>query len=139
MSANTDVKPLNSPHAAFTVPVRNAAPERREVTLRVDAYSLPTLLECGRLPTVDNPRPSRDAILRRLRVIAEEANPANFPVPAGWTVTIAPQGLVLGDGEQRDVVVDITAPDSFVGEKAFNPSAFAGATPLGGVTLRVKG
>jgi hypothetical protein len=136
---NTDVKPLNSPHAAFTVPVRNAARERREVALSVDAYTLPVLPECGRLAVVDNPRPSREAVLRRLRAIAEATNPANFPVPAGWTVTVAPAALALAGGEQRDVVVDITAPDGFAGAKTFNVNGFAGAAPLGGVTLTVKG
>lgn len=136
---NTDVKPLNSPHAAFTVPVRNAARERRQVALRVDAYTLPELPECGRLPAVDNPRPSREEILRRLRAIAEATNPGNFPVPEGWTVTVAPAELVLAGGEQRDVVVDITAPDGFAGQKTFNVNGFAGADPLGGVTLTVKG
>jgi hypothetical protein len=136
---NTNVKPLNSPHAAFTVPVRNAARERREVALLVDAYTLPTLPECDRLPAVDNPRPSREVILRRLRAIAEAANPAIFPVPPDWTVTITPAGLVLAGGEQRDIVVDITAPDGFAGVKTFNVNGFAEATPLGGVSLTVKG
>jgi hypothetical protein len=136
---NTDVKPLNSPKANFTVPVRNAARERREVAFRVDAYALPVLPECGRLPAVDNPRPSRETVVRRLREIAAAANPASFPVPAGWTVTVAPADLVLAGGEQRDVVVDITAPDGFAGEMTFNVNGLAGRTPLGGVTLTVKG
>jgi hypothetical protein len=136
---NTDVKPLNSPHAAFTVPVRNAERERRAVAIRVDAYTLPDLPECGRLTAVDNPRPSRETVLQRLRAIAEATNPANFPVPEGWTVTVAPAELVLAGGEQRDVVVDVTAPDGFTGERTFNVNGFAGADPLGGVTLTVKG
>jgi hypothetical protein len=136
---NTDVKPLNSPKANFTVPVRNTARERREVVLRVDAYTLPVLPECARLPAVDNPHPSRDTVVRRLREIAATANPARFPVPEGWTVTVAPAELVLTGGEQRDAVVDITAPDGFAGEKTFNVNGFAGRTSLGGVTLTVKG
>jgi hypothetical protein len=136
---NTDVKPLNSPKAKFTVPVRNDARERREIALRIDSYTLPALPECGRLPAVDNPRPSRETVMRRLREIAAAANPAKFPVPAGWTVTIAPSGLVLAGGEERDVIVDVTAPDGFAGEKTFNVNGFAGRTPLGGVTLTVKG
>jgi hypothetical protein len=133
------VKPLNSPHAAFTVPVRNAARERREVALRVDSYTLPTLPECGELPVTDNPRLSRDEILSRLRAIAEVTKPTNFPMPQGWTVTVTPAEFVLAGGEERDVVVDITAPDGFAGEKTFNVNGFAVATPLGGVTLTVRG
>lgn len=136
---NTDVKPLNSPKAKFTVSVRNDARERREIALRIDSYTLPALQECGRLPVVDNPRPSRETVVRRLREIAAAANPAKFPVPAGWTVTVQPSGLVLVGGEARDVIVDVTAPDGFSGEKTFNVNGFAGRTPLGGVTLTVKG
>lgn len=136
---NTDVKPLNSPKANFTVPVRNPARERREITLRLDAYALPELPECRRLPAVDNPRPSREAVVGRLRELAASTNPANFPVPAGWTVALQPAGLVLDANEQRDIVVDITAPDGFAGRQTFNLSGFAGRTPLGGVTLTVTG
>jgi len=136
---NTDVKPLNSPNAKFTVTVRNAARERREVALRVDAYTLPVLPECSRLSPVDNPRPSRETVVRRLREIAASADPARFPVPPGWTVAVAPSELALAGGEQRDVLVDVTAPDGFTGEKTFNVNGFAGRTPLGGVTLTVQG
>jgi len=136
---NTDVKPLNSPKANFTVPVRNAAREQREIALRVDAYTLLALPDCAGLTVVDNPRPSRETVVRRLREIAAAVDPARFPVPAGWTVTVEPAGLVLAGGEQREVVVDITAPDGFTGEKTFNVNGFAGRTPLGGVTLTVKG
>jgi hypothetical protein len=136
---NTDVKPLNSPKAKFTVPVRNAGGERLEIALRIDAYTLPTPPECDRLPPVDNPRPSREMVVRRLREIAAAADPGKFPVPAGWTATVEPSGLVLAGGEQRDVIVDVTAPDGFAGEQTFNVNGFAGRTPLGGVTLTVKG
>jgi len=136
---NTYVKPLNSPKAIFKVPVRNDARAPREVALRVDAYTLPTLPECQRLPVVDNPRPSRETVVRRLREIAAAADPARFPVPTGWTVTVEPAGLVLAGGEEREVVVDVTAPDGFAGEKTFNVNGFAGRAPLGGVTLTVKG
>jgi hypothetical protein len=136
---NTNVKPLNSPKANFTVPVSNASRERREIALVVDAYTLPTLPDCGRLPAVDNPRPSRETVLRRLREIAAAANPESFPVPAGWTVTVEPANMVLAAGEQRDVVVDITAPDGFAGAQTFNVNGLAGRTLLGGVTLTVNG
>jgi hypothetical protein len=135
---NTDVKPLNSPKARFTVLVRNPEEERREIALRLDAYTLPALPECGRLPAVDNPRLTREAVVRRLREIAAAANPQNFPVPAGWTITLEPPGLVLAGGEERDVIIDIVAPYGFVGEKAFNVTGFVGPKPLGGVTLTVR-
>jgi hypothetical protein len=76
---NTDVKPLNSPHARFKVPVRNDARARREIALRVDSYTPKPLRSCAILPIPDNPRPSRSAIERRMREIAAETNAALFP------------------------------------------------------------
>lgn len=136
---NTDVKPLNSPKAKFTVPVRNAGRVRCEIAFRVDTYTLPTLAECGSLAAVANPRPSREMVIRRLRDIAAAGKPEKFPVTTGWMVTLQPDRLLLASGEQRDVVVDITAPQGFVGEKTFNVNAFTERTPLGGVSLTAKG
>jgi hypothetical protein len=136
---NTDVKPLNSPKARFKMAVRNSSRERHEIVLRLDTYKLPALPDCGELPVVDNPRPSRDEVVRRLREIADGANPAKFPLPEGWTVTLEPAGLTLGGGERRDVVVDIEAPDGFSGRQTVNVTGFAGQTPIGGVTLTVTG
>jgi hypothetical protein len=136
---NTDVKPLNSPNAMFTVLVRNPSSERHKIVLRLDAYKLPVLPDCGQLPVANNPRSSPDAVVRRLREIAAAANPARFPVPVGWTVTLDPAELSLEGGEQRNVVVDVTAPDGFIGRQTFNVTGFAGQTPISGVTLTVTG
>jgi hypothetical protein len=135
---NTDVKPLNSPTAEFTFPVRNDAAEQRQIELSVDSYGLPALPSCDRLPAVDNPRPPREQVLSRLRQIADAANPEKFPVPPGWHVALDPPSVVLAAGEQRDVTVNITAPDDFTGEQTFNVNGFAGRTPLGGVSLTVR-
>jgi hypothetical protein len=136
---NTDVKPLNSPNAMVTVPVRNPSSERHKIVLRLDAYKLPVLSDCGQLPIANNPRPSPDTVVRRLREIVAAANPARFPVPVGWTVTLDPAELSLEGGEQRNVVVDVTAPDGFIGRQTFNVTGFAGQTPISGVTLTIIG
>jgi len=136
---NTEVKALNSPHAQFVFPVRNEAKVERQIALRVDNYTLPSPPDCGDRPVVDNPRPTRQEVLVRLRQIAAANNPESFPVPQGWSVTVDPPGLVLGPLEERMVKVDITAPDGFSGQKTFNVTGFAGTTSLGGVSLTVKG
>ena len=136
---NTDVKPLNSPHAEFVFPVRNEARTERRIVLRVDSYTLPASPDCGDRPAVDNPRPTRQEVVRRLRQIAAANDPKAFPVPEGWTVAVAPPALVLGPEEERMVKVDIAAPDSFSGRQTFNVTGFAGTTSVGGVTLTVTG
>jgi hypothetical protein len=43
----------------------------------------------------------------------------------------------LAPGEQRDLLVRITAPDGFVGTQPINVNAFDGTDLVGGVTLYV--
>ena len=136
---NTNVKPLNSPHAEFVFPVRNEARTERQIALRVDSYTLPASPGCGDRPPVDNPRPTRTEVAQRLRQISAANDPKAFPVPEGWTVVIDPPALALGPEEERNVKVDITAPDGFSGRKTFNVTGFAGTTSVGGVTLTVTG
>lgn len=128
---NTDVKPLNSPNAEFTFPVRNDADWRREMALEVDAYAIPPLPDCS--PAGETrPAPARDRSARRH---ARE----DHPVPPGWVVDLVPAQLDLGPGEVRDVTVHITAPDGFSGQQAFNVHAYADGAIAGGVTLYVHG
>jgi hypothetical protein len=61
------------------------------------------------------------------------------PVPAGWRVTVDPSELRLQPGKSRDVTVEVTAPDGFLGRRGFNVNAFAGDRLVGGVTLYVDG
>lgn len=136
---NTNVKPLNSPHAQFVFPVRNETRTEQQIALRVDSYTLPASPDCGGRPAVDNPRPTRAQVAERLRQISAANNPKNFPVPDGWTVAVDPPALGLGPEEERAVKVDITAPDGFSGRKTFNVAGFAGKTLVGGVSLTVTG
>ena len=127
--SNIDVKKLNSPHAAFTFPVRNDQHTRAVVRLRTDSYVIPPLEPC------DEDRGSG----RDQRTRLDRHNPAAWPVPDGWRVDLQPAELVLAPGDQQDVTVDITAPDGFLGRQAVNVHADRGPSLLGGVTLYVEG
>ncbi|MEU9192725.1 hypothetical protein [Streptomyces hundungensis] len=126
--SNTDVKPLNSPHAAFTFPVRNDRAERALVTLWCDGYAIPPLESCEASEGEDT---------RRMRMDRHRAE--HWPVPDGWRVEVNPDRLALAPGEQADISVDITAPDGFTGRQAINVNAAIGDGLLGGVTLYVDG
>ena len=126
--SNTDVKPLNSPHAAFTFPVRNDRADRALVTLRCDGYAIPPQESCGT---------SEGEHKRRARLSRHRAE--RWPVPGGWRVAVNPEQLVLAPGEQAHVSVDITAPEGFTGRQAINVNADIGGDLLGGVTLYVDG
>lgn len=133
---NVNVKPLNSPRAAFDFPVRNDADRPRTLRLAADSYRL------GQAPPCEPQRPPRNAAeaerQREARRRAAEArhNLAAYPVPAGWRVQL-PAKLDLRPGEERVITVDITAPDGFVGEQTFNVNAWDGERLVGGVTLTV--
>jgi hypothetical protein len=125
---NTDVKPLNSPHATFTFPVRNDGAERAVVMLAIDTYAIPPLEACDDDSAEHNGRSRLD----RHRAEA-------WPIPAGWQLQVNPQLMVLLPGQQADVTVDVNAPDGFLGRQVFNVHASRGADLLGGVTLYVDG
>jgi hypothetical protein len=121
---NTDVKPLNSPHAAFTFPVRNDRPDRRVVRLELDSYAIPDQQPCGE-------HRGRDPLARHRR--------AAWPVPEGWRITVDPPETALAPGDTTHVTVDITAPDGYAGRQAINVNAVSEPDLLGGVTLYVDG
>jgi hypothetical protein len=132
--SNTDVKPLNSPHAAFTFPVRNNLRERAVIALTADGYTLPPLEPC-RSPAPRGAAAAAAPSLARL----DRHRAADWPLPAGWQVVIDPSEVALGAGAESEVTVDITAPDGFVGRQAINVHATSGSRLIGGVTLYVDG
>lgn len=134
---NVDVKPLNSPRATFTVPVRNTGRRPIRVALGVDAYELPPLRPCPPEERDDD----EEAVARRRRRVIAAHGAGQHAVPAGWTVDLAEaaDGVAVAAGETQDVEIVITAPDGFDGRKAFNVNGLAGQTLVGGVTLIVTG
>jgi hypothetical protein len=134
---NVDVKPLNSPKATFTVPVRNTGRRPIRVALDVDAYELPPLRPCPPEERGDG----EEAVARRRRRVSALHGAGKHPVPAGWTIDLgeAADGVSIAAGEAQDVEVEITAPDGFDGRKGFNVNGLAGEALLGGVTLIVTG
>jgi hypothetical protein len=127
---NTDVRPLNSPNATFTFPVRNPGPRPRSLRLEADSYALPPPLPCP--PMGPRGEDRRHAAVARHR-------PDAWPVPDAWNVVIAPSESRLEPGDQIAVTVDITAPDGFSGRGVVNINALDGPELVGGVTLYVEG
>ena len=134
---NVDVKALNSPKAAFTVPVRNAGRRAMRVALNVDAYELRPLRPCP----PDERGQDEEAIARRRRRVAAIHGAGVNHIDEGWSVDLgdAAEGVDLGPGEVHDVTVAISAPDGFSGRKAINVNGMAGRGLIGGVTLIVTG
>jgi hypothetical protein len=135
---NTDVKKLNSPHAAFTFPVRNPARETARIRLEVDSYELSPLRSCEGQPAATAPTPNRKEFLAHRREAVARHARSNFPVPPGWRVGLSEAEMSLGPEEQRDLKVDITTPDAFVGRRGINVNGFKGTILIGGVTLYVE-
>jgi hypothetical protein len=131
---NVDVRPLNSPTARFTVPVRNTARHNATIRLGVDGYTVPPTDPCPEEP-VDPEERERRARARH--------DPRRHPVPEGWDVTFegVEEGMQLSlrPGETRDLRVTLNAPDGFVGQQAINVHGFEGAHLIGGVTLIAEG
>jgi hypothetical protein len=137
--SNTDVKALNSPHAQFTFPLRNATRLRQQYVLRADAYTLPGPRPCGDQSLGDAPQISKEEAQRRMRQTLAAQGYETQALPAGWRVAIAPAEITLGGGEEAPITVDINSPDGYRGQMSFNVNAFAGAALAGGVTLSVTG
>lgn len=137
---NTDVKVLNSPHAAFSFAVRNDSGMRRALHLGADCYRLGPRPRCDRQrPSARNPHLSVEEMALQRRAAQAEHGRDRFPTPPGWTVKLTHPELLLAPGAQETVTVDVTAPDGFTGQQAINVNAFVGGWPVGGVTLTVIG
>jgi hypothetical protein len=128
---NVDVALAQSP-AHFEFALRNRLPREARFRFTTDAYQIPEQPDCAVTPFRREPRSER---IKRVIALNRERG---FGVPAGWSVTIAPDGPTLGPGDETVIAVDIEPPPGFSGEKTFNVNAFAGAAFAGGVTLTVR-
>jgi hypothetical protein len=131
---NVDVKPLNSPKATFSVPVRNDRRGRLSLRLETDAYELPKPRPCPPPGHAIPPAKRREQALAGHRV-------GGHPLPKGWTIDVSEplDEIVLDSGETRDLMVTLVAPEGFKGRQAVNINALAGTTLIGGVTLIAEG
>jgi hypothetical protein len=125
---NTDVKPLNSPHARFDLTVRNDTAERARILVSVDSYQIPDPPECS---------DERGRGEQRARLARHQRD--RWPLPAGWRVELDPSDAILRPGDQTVVAVNVTAVDGFIGRQGINVQAEANGVLLGGVTLYVDG
>jgi hypothetical protein len=134
---NTDVKPLNSPHALFAVPVRNDGRAARTLRIEADFYERPAAVPCPEAPA-RQPALSREEIAVNRRAALARHGREHSRVPADWRVEVQPGQLRLDPGEEGNIAVDITAPDGFAGRQAININAFDGDQLAGGVTVYVE-
>lgn len=145
---NTNVGQASSP-AVFKFPVRNEDKINKAIHMTADAYAIPDKIDCRKKPRKrDSDRRNPKHFRRDIFVPVTEAEadwtfarvrhgPDAFPIPEDWTVAIDPSQFVLDPGQIQDVMVSITPPDAFQGERSFNINAMHGTALLGGVTLTV--
>jgi hypothetical protein len=131
---NVDVRPLNSPRAAFQVRVRNPGLHRRQIQLEVDAYTIPAPDACDATPAVTADVTGEEREHRQGIARARHAD-RRIGIPHGWQVNLDTAVFALEPGATRDVMVETVAPDSFAGRMGFNVCAQTGDLLLGGVTL----
>jgi hypothetical protein len=125
---NVDVAIAQSP-AHFSFVLRNRFTREHLFHFTVDTYTPLEPPDCNIAPF---PRERRSQRIRRIVALHQARD---FSVPAGWTVTIAPDSVSLVPGAEATVNVDVTPPAGFSGEKAFNVNAFGDGIFAGGVTL----
>jgi hypothetical protein len=99
----------------------------------------PTPPRCDPEEKAPSPRMTRDERERTRRETVARHDRAAFPVPEGWILRLEPNEMRLEPGEEREVTVDITAPEGFSGRQAFNVNAYDESKLVGGVTLTVEG
>jgi hypothetical protein len=129
---NVNVVAAHSP-ATFDFQLRNNTGRQEKYTFRVDTYTLPVLSGCPE--KIVNRRSNAE----KWKEIQALHHAADYPVPAGWTVSTTPAEVILSPEDEITVEVMITPPDDFVGEKTFNVHAYAGNTRCaGGITAYVS-
>lgn len=135
---NIDVKPLNSPRAAFRFPVRNGGRQPRTVRLQADGYALPGTRPCREEPA-DSADMTAEERERRMREAVARHSEGGSSLPPGWQLNLEPAEFTLKSGQVQEVTVEAVAPDGFAGRMGFNVNAMNGAVLLGGVTLYAEG
>ena len=128
---NLQFVPATSP-ASFNFTLRNDTDGEKRYSFAFDTYTIPALAACPVGPVTG--KISKSARLRELR---ERNNPANFPLPPGWTVDLSPDTVTLAAGAEQVVAVEVTPPASFHGEQPVNITANHQDGHAGGVSVVV--
>ena len=89
---NTDVKPLNSPHALFAIPVRNDGRAARTVRIEADFYERPAAVPCQEKPARQPALSMQEIAVNRRAALARHGR-EHFGVPADWRVEVQPGQL----------------------------------------------
>jgi hypothetical protein len=151
---NTDVGAAHSP-AVFIFPVKNQNRIEETIRLYADGYRLPDQTPCNDKAKTEPTRPSRTrqgASLRYFDRPTRDPGKAalqavcasrlrrheldRHPLPAGWQVTIEPENLTLGPGQEQTIQVIAEPPADFHGTEPINVHAIDSAgRAVGGVTL----
>lgn len=129
---NVDVVPVQSP-ANFVFRLRNDTKTTNDYVFQVDTYAIPSVPECAPAILASD----RGTFAQRLSRIKAIHNRANFPIPPGWTVDIAPAGVSLAPDDEIDIAVTITPPSGFTNTTPFNVNVLYKDRYAGGVTLYV--
>jgi hypothetical protein len=130
---NTQVVMATSP-GVFSFALRNAEGDRKDYRFAVDTFTLgpPPLCTDSRLAFKAGVQGGVSSVTR------SRNSRAKNPLPAGWNVAFAPPAPTLVPGEQIDVTVTVTPPDSFTGDQPLNVHIFSGSTLIGGITSTLR-
>lgn len=133
---NTQVVQAASP-AQFTFDVANPARERRPFRFEYDTYAIPQPPPCNDRTGARNgfaaPPPGTvppAAAMRHRR--------ADFPLPAGWTLSFDPPNPVVPAGGNATIAVTVTPPNTFHGTLPLNIHVFTDSQLTGGITVLVN-
>lgn len=128
---NVNVVTPQSP-AVARFKLRNGTGKPQRYRFTTDTYALPVQKDC---PAKIEKRGDNQA---KWKDIQAKHVAANFPVPPGWTVELAPAELSLGVNAEAEIEATITPPASFTGRQAFNfGSLYDHGQHAGGVTIYV--
>jgi hypothetical protein len=136
---NTLVGQARSP-AEFTFELRNDTLQDQTYRFELDSYRVPPMRHCDepvREPPADHQEPAGPRMPTPALRVPALHDRRNFPIPADWTVTIAPNSPELASNASIPVKVAVTPPAGFSGRQPINVNAFHGLGFAGGVTLYV--
>jgi hypothetical protein len=123
--------------AEFSFVVGNSNREEKVYRFEFDSYAIPELLPCSDTPP-DRARGKRRKPGTVPPVIAARHLRANYPLPAGWTLTFDPANPVVPGETEIPINATVTPPDDFHGSLPLNIHTFSGNDLIGGVTIIVN-